>query len=372
MLRRDGEGWRRPDVRPYENERGLQDLLLETPTLIPGVEASAAVVDEFWIPGVGSADILSVEPSGVITIVECKLRANAEIRRTVLGQVLAYAAGIWRSSFEAFSSQFASRAGCSLVEAMQAAASIEGSSFDADGFRAGVERSLEQGAFRLCVAVDEITEELRSIVEFLNTKTGTGFELILLELGMVTDGSVEVLIPQVYGAESARMKEQQHPSGTTQWTHDDVFEALTELCSAEGVAGVRKLYDYAVARGATFSGGRAAYPTFGAYVEMGGQRRSLFSVYADPSGPGAARISLNFGSWTYSLPDATLHALAVALEQHPLLQAATGAARAKSFNAFPALPIDAVVSQPGVVEHLIQVWDANLWSADEQPMSHNR
>jgi hypothetical protein len=363
LLRRPGKPWRKPDLLPYENERGLQDLLIETPTLIRGVSTPAAVVDEFWIAGVGSADVVVVEADGTITIVECKLRTNAEIRRTVIGQVLAYAAGTWRTSYEGFSSQFASRAGQPLLEAVRSAAEAAGFEFDAGEFRSGVERALEHGAFRLCVAVDEVTDELRSIVEFLNTKTAPGFELLLLELGIVTDGNTEVLIPQVYGSESARMKEQQPSSSSIQWSHDELFKALADTCTPAGVEAVRALYDYAVSRGATFSGGKASYPTVGAYIQIERQRRSLFSVYADPAGPGAARVSLNFGSWRYALTDEALASLAHDLEQQPLLRAATAAARAKDFKAFPALPVDAVLAQPGVVDHLAAAWDRHLLAA---------
>lgn len=93
MIRTPDEPWHAPPVTAYTNERALQDMLLDTPSLIPGIE-SAAVVDELGIPGTGSVDIALVQPSGLITPVECKLRANAEIRRAVLGQIMAYAANL--------------------------------------------------------------------------------------------------------------------------------------------------------------------------------------------------------------------------------------------------------------------------------------
>ncbi len=51
-------------------------------------------MDELGIPDTGSVDIALVEPAGLITLVECKLRANPEIRRAVLGQIMAYAANL--------------------------------------------------------------------------------------------------------------------------------------------------------------------------------------------------------------------------------------------------------------------------------------
>ena len=39
------------------------------------------------------------------TLVECKLQSNIEIKRKVVGQVLAYASGFWRMSYDEFRQQ---------------------------------------------------------------------------------------------------------------------------------------------------------------------------------------------------------------------------------------------------------------------------
>lgn len=44
--------------------------------------------------------------SGQMTLVECKLAANPEICRNVIGPVFAYAAGLWRLSCDAFNRRF--------------------------------------------------------------------------------------------------------------------------------------------------------------------------------------------------------------------------------------------------------------------------
>ena len=62
-------------------------------TLLPDT-APSAVVEEFWIPEAGTVDLLVVDRTGGLTLVECKLRANPEIRREVVGQILAYAGGL--------------------------------------------------------------------------------------------------------------------------------------------------------------------------------------------------------------------------------------------------------------------------------------
>ena len=73
VLVRDASGtWREPAVTSYVNERELQDLVVRSPDLLTGEDL--ATVDEFWIPGIGSVDIVGIAADGSLTIVECKLR----------------------------------------------------------------------------------------------------------------------------------------------------------------------------------------------------------------------------------------------------------------------------------------------------------
>jgi RecB family exonuclease len=46
--------------------------------------------------GNGYADLIAIEPTGRIAIIEIKLARNAEARRAVIAQVLAYAAYLWK------------------------------------------------------------------------------------------------------------------------------------------------------------------------------------------------------------------------------------------------------------------------------------
>jgi hypothetical protein len=109
LIRQAGEtAWRAPATNSYTDERALQDLIARSPTLIPGTaNTPIAVVRELPVPGIGYIDVVGVDPNGDITVIECKLKANPEIRRQIVGQVLAYAAGLWGISYEAFDAAFA-------------------------------------------------------------------------------------------------------------------------------------------------------------------------------------------------------------------------------------------------------------------------
>src|SRR4051812_37435862 len=137
FIRRVGGGpFHTPETTAYTNEAELRDLLAETPSLLPGVdEGPAAAAKEMPISGAGSADVVIVDASGDITVVECKLRANPEIRRRVVGQLFAYASAIWRMSFARFDDAFRrSEAKRSLSDAL-----VHDNGLDEEEFRRAVE-----------------------------------------------------------------------------------------------------------------------------------------------------------------------------------------------------------------------------------------
>ena len=89
LVRTPGGLWRAPQEGAYGNEAQLRDLLAEQPSLIPGMTETSAAVTELTAPGTGSLDVAAISRAGEIALVECKLASNPEIRREVVGQLLA-------------------------------------------------------------------------------------------------------------------------------------------------------------------------------------------------------------------------------------------------------------------------------------------
>ena len=211
LIRRVGGGsWHTPQTTAYTNEAELRDLLAETPSLLPGIdERPTAAGKEMPISGTGQADVVIVDASGDITVVECKLAANPEIRRRVVGQLLAYSSAIWQMSVEEFDGAFRrSEAKRSLFDAL-----VPGNDLDEEELRAAVDDNLQNGSMRLIIATDEITDELKRIVSYLNSHTTTNVEFLALEMRRAGDEGVEVLLPAIYGEESAREKKRSGPQG---------------------------------------------------------------------------------------------------------------------------------------------------------------
>jgi hypothetical protein len=269
FIRRVGEGnWHAPETTAYTNEAELQDLLAETPSLLPGVgEEPAAAARELPVAGAGSADVVIVTASGDITLVECKLHANPEIRRQVVGQLLAYASAIWHMSFADLDDAFRrSAAKRSLSDAF-----VDGREFDAEEFRQAVGDNLASGSMRLIIAVDEITEELKRIVTYLNAHTTQSVELLALEMRRAVDQNVEVLLPATYGEESVRVKN----AARGQFDKDAVIAATRDAyrdASQQAVQAAERMLDlmhFMEEQGARMSYGKRGTPAVMAWLGEG-------------------------------------------------------------------------------------------------------
>jgi hypothetical protein len=102
LIRKDGEGsWHPPDVNQYENEAGLQAIIVGSPSLLPGVaDTGVLALEEMEVAGPGFIDVFCLDLDGALTICECKLRTNSEIRRKIVGQLMAYASALWKVPYD--------------------------------------------------------------------------------------------------------------------------------------------------------------------------------------------------------------------------------------------------------------------------------
>ena len=92
-LDNDPAGWRLLAPAGFPDERTLHDLVEQAPQVLPlaGSPRLVVVGREVHL-GNGYADLLAVETTGRLCVIEVKLASNVEARRAVVAQVLAYAA----------------------------------------------------------------------------------------------------------------------------------------------------------------------------------------------------------------------------------------------------------------------------------------
>jgi hypothetical protein len=205
LIRRAGDRtWREPAGATYATEKDLENLVKESPEVIPGIpHGPAAVATQLHVPDTGPADVVVIDTEGGITVIECKLRENPEVRRWVIGQVFSYASGIALMSVDELDDLWRTRTGADIISSFAPALPDE---VEESVLLARIAENLKTGRLRLVIAVDAMTEELKRTVTYINGHSGGSFELLALELEYIKDADVEILVPTVYGEESAAHK----------------------------------------------------------------------------------------------------------------------------------------------------------------------
>ena len=365
LIRQPGERWRVPATTHYTDEAALQALLAESPELLPDVPSDGVLVArELSIPGAGYLDVAVVGLDASLTLVECKLAANPEIRRAVVGQIFAYASGMWRMHADDLDAAWrASNKGTGLrlgAEHLASGRDVDQEPFDGTLFMQRIGDNLAAGRMRLVVAVDTITTELRRIIEFLNDRTQPELQVIALELDYVADSGVEMLIPSVYGVEVARQKS---ASRGTKTTEESFLAALDNWCTPHTAAAVRRLLDHTREHAAFdhLYWGEGKDPSVTAVYNTPHGQIQAWSLYTGPDG--RTMWAPNF-DWIYKdgtrLPEATVRQFRDRLADLPGAATRFVDVEARRWKARPSLPAEPVFSAPSAVETITSALDALL------------
>jgi hypothetical protein len=230
ILMRSGPtgSWRAVESLRYDGEAELQKLLADDPTLIPVADIRSAVsplsvgIREVSVPGSGSIDILAFSNDGDIAIIECKLAANAEIKRKVVGQLFEYAAFVWQMSYAELDAIISQKTGIPLADLV--ASKVTEGNFDRETFRNEITARLRDGDFILVIVVDEITDELERTIQFLNEAGGGRFSFHALEMERFGTDGTEILVPHLHG--SAAASAPANAPGRQPWTDERFFEVI--------------------------------------------------------------------------------------------------------------------------------------------------
>ena len=199
----------------FLDEEELQKLIAEYPALLDGVQMRPddprrwiLIAREQGIPetaGEGawwSLDHLLVDQDAIPTLVEVKRGANPEIRRSVVGQMLEYAAHAtqtWdadrlRQSFE----ESTAGRGLSPREVLGELL-LSDSEPDADEFWQRVATNLKAARLRLLFVADRIPAPLKRVAEFLNNHM-PHVEVLAVEIKRFQGRSAQTLVPRVFGS----------------------------------------------------------------------------------------------------------------------------------------------------------------------------
>lgn len=168
-------------------EHWLQGLMHDNPALLPVMEFDG---DFGPLISLGreilGIDNLFVSPSGRLTVVEAKLWRNPQATRTVLAQVLDYAARLAKLSYEELESvcQSAAQSALSPETTLHqfVATRLPEQALSEPEFVDRVQRNLRNGRFLLLVVGDGIREGLEQVLEALHHQSRLHFTFGLVEL----------------------------------------------------------------------------------------------------------------------------------------------------------------------------------------------
>ena len=254
---------------PFSTEDELQALIARHPELLDG-EQMRPGDPRRWIlitrekgiaerPDEGarwSIDHLIIDQDAVPTLAEVKRGTNPEIRRTVVGQMLEYAAHAsqtWtgdelRRAFE----ESASARGLDPIDELGKLLQSDGEP-DADAFWQTVVTNLSARRLRLLFIADDIPDALERVVEFLNAQM-PNIEVLAVEIKRFQGRSTQTLVPRIIGRIAGSASH--GTSGSRRrFTRESFLSALNNV-AARGV--VVRLLDVALDSGAQLGWGSSS------------------------------------------------------------------------------------------------------------------
>ena len=223
---RDQQGRLEPlEDERFEKEDELQALIAEHPELLDGTQMrpddplrwiliarEQGIAESSDAAARWAVDLLLADQDALPTLVEVKRGANSEIRRTVVGQMLEYAANAartWtadalRRAFEESTDARGLDPGEELGKLLAPDGEEEPG---ADGFWERVATNLDASRLRLLFVADDIPVSLERVVEFLNAQMA-GIEVLAVEIKQFKGDSRQTLVPRVIGRTAASPRSQ--------------------------------------------------------------------------------------------------------------------------------------------------------------------
>lgn len=254
------EGWKLSRPEGFPDERTLHGLIEAAPDMLPLAGAPRLVIlgSEVRL-GSGYADLLGVEASGRPVVIEIKLACNPEARRAVVSQLLGYAASLHGTAASQLENNQLRRsldsAGHATILDAVIASDQEGA-FDQAEFTAALDDHLSEGRFRLVFVLDEVPQELMTLVAYLEHVTDKlVIDLVAVSAFEVNGASIMIpqrVTPERYESESiagitgdrSGTSASPRPTGTL-YKGGDEFESSIQRISEEDRVKLHRLLDWA-------------------------------------------------------------------------------------------------------------------------------
>ena len=275
IISRDGKNAKKLESTVIQQEDYLQKYIEDNADCLPLHDLKdncrlLILAREFPTPRGGYIDLLAVDADGDIYIIETKLAKNADKRR-IIAQALDYGAAIWGNPSELLTLAENTEWRTKLL------VHLGGDESAVAGCIASFEVNARAGQFRFVVLMDHLDDGLRELISFVNQNSQ--FKVLGVELEFYSHEGFEIVIPKLYGAESATGPGIAASAGTTpkrKWDEASIFAATAELLSAEDSVTMRELYDRCKSMGGDISvTGKSLSVTFKV------SKKPVFSLSAD-------------------------------------------------------------------------------------------
>jgi len=245
--------------QPYDSEDQLQDLLVTYPNLIAGDEIDRATARRWLLisrePAPSdeetavqwSLDHLFLDQNAVPTLVDVRRTPNAELRQKVLGQSIDYAANAFvywpvDSIIALFEANCRDRG----RDPEQIFEEFLGADANEERFWQKVKTNLQAGKVRLVFVADEISAEMRRVVEFLNEQMDP-VEVLALEIKQyVSQDGLKTLVPRVIGQTAeAQQKKSSATRERRRWDEASFFAEIKARRGADEAQMAKAIYLWA-------------------------------------------------------------------------------------------------------------------------------
>ena len=196
---KDGD-FERLDATLFENEDRLQAYITANPEAIPlyalDEDLQLLMLKREVSTDSGRVDVLGIDQRGGIYLIETKLHSNPD-KRNVVAQILDYGASLWRHC--AGLDDLLRKFGSSDEFRQKITDHFELEPIAADELFDALNANLKNGVFQFIVLMDNIEPRLKDLILFINQNSQ--FNIYAVELKYYKKGSLEILAPDLHGAE---------------------------------------------------------------------------------------------------------------------------------------------------------------------------
>lgn len=273
IISKNGRDAKKLERTVVSQEDYLQQYIDQNPDCIPLHDLKEnfrllGLAREFATPRGGYIDLLAVDADGELYIIETKLAKNAD-RRRILAQALDYGSAIWGDPSDLLArladTEWRTRLLGFLGDEGLVANCVE-----------TIEQNARAGRFWFVILMDRLDDSLRELISFVNRNSQ--FKMLGVELDFYTHEGFEIVIPKLYGGESASDPTSPVPGSTRKrkWDEASFFMEAEKRFGSDLSSRMKEIHDRAKAMGGMISGTDKTF-----FVTFALASKPLFSVSGD-------------------------------------------------------------------------------------------